>query len=164
MKLGPLKYIFSPFQTLNYYVTYFKLIEQIVRFENRQIIRQVKLLKILVFITFLHFLYLAFVPSQNLERFLHFDGLYLLLPKMKINLMCANACLMILYCSQYLLAKPDLQLNMLFRDILFNRKTAKFFVWKKFRGKLIYKRVQVYFLVMLNVFNSLVWVTGWYIV
>lgn len=164
MKQNIIFLIIFPIKNLNYFHRYHQFAEQTLVHGNKRKIWIIRLLILLNVMKALHFLFLAFYPLTAVQRIVHFEALYILLPKPAFNLIgVINQLLNICYFNYILFLNGNFRLNNLLLNILF-KKDCSFFESPKCvkRGKYIPDLLRKYFLVLLNVFQSLVLVSGLY--
>lgn len=106
---------------------YFDTVDQIEHNGPRssQFKRTIHLFNCFLLCKSVHFFYLAFWPMSEVQRALHFDGLYAIVPKAKFDLMAAIAALMIAYFNWAVFLDADPKLNCQIKQIL-NVNSDKF--------------------------------------
>src|SRR5699024_7092633 len=102
---------FTVFQTLDYYLNYFKIFYQILLHHNSKYIQTVKLIIQILLYQALHFLYMYIFPIDSIDRIVHFDAYFVILPKPIVNLMAFLITLMTAIYFQHHYLSQSLQLN-----------------------------------------------------
>lgn len=153
-----LRHTFNPHKTLAYFVDYINLTNEFIL--NRSgIMPKIRLLNLLIVLKGVHFIYLALQPHLDpLDRALHFDAFYLLMPKPTINLGTILCVAMTIYCNVILVLTPDRKLNSILWALLIREDCSMFLhptVMKNGRHKNVCDCVRKYFLLMLNIFLGL---------
>ena len=167
-------YLFSPLIGLNYFRMYLDLVKALQRSsQNLLALTTFKTVNALLLFKMLHFLFLAVFGWQysDAQRLLHYDALYLLVPKYSFNVF---GCLMtgVVVVHNYLLLKrPRLKVIYLLREVLLPdyqnvRKSAarqcssRHFIYRYYRGKEVTLLIRRFFLYTVKSFHVLLVVIG----
>ena len=129
-------------------------------YKDVRAIAMVKLLIVLCFAQAAHFLYLGF-EMTDFERAIHFDGCYLaLVPKYTLNKIAFGASLMVGYFIYVLFLRPNYSLNVALRDVLICESDQWFDDSSRSKEVNVCKVVKRRFLIVLNMFQSLILLAG----
>jgi len=147
-----LQLILFPVKGIHFLSDYLALIHRVAILREPSLLRALYCLLLLELFTVLRFALLASCPLSYFQRALCFDGFFLLIPKGQFNYLPVIGMLfLVLYNSYALLLDADYKLVLLLYRILCCTR----------RGCLCEKRhLRRYFLVILNLLQSLVFVVG----
>ena len=155
--------IILPFKTLNYFEIYLNLLTSIIIQKDKYHILAIKTLNFLSYIKAFHFLFLTLYPLTKLERVLHFDAAYTLVPKATFSLMFFGAeFIVITYGNRNLFLNANYHLNVFLHKIMF-QNDGSFFIKSKYKNKLIFVQIKKYFLYFANMLQSLVFIVGMFL-
>lgn len=159
----------NPVKGLEYLEAYFDIVQQI----SQQKSNKIKLLFRLSFaiITYkcVHFLTLGVISKNftNFQRTIHYQGLYLLMPKYRFSFLSGLVAVSLLFYNYVLFTRPHTEMNDLLKTILIDdSKSQKFinenryFLYKVYCGRNVLQFIRRFCLKVLNTFASLILVSS----
>lgn len=156
----------NPLKNIDYLQKYLNTI-QIISLQQNIKARQVyHLLMTLIAYKCVHFFFLGFFSKNftDYQRIIHYDALYLLVPKFRFSFLGGLVATCGLYYSYVLFKKPNEKMNNLLRSILVENCTSekRYFLFQTYKGQNVLKYIKHFSIKMLNLFASLILTVGKY--
>lgn len=150
---------FHRFKTLNYFFTYVTALKSIQINHNKKKKFILNVINFILLLKSLQFLYLAYYAVQPLDHVFHFDALWVVVARNKINLLAFRCALMTAYHNHELFYKMNVKLLDLLSRVLV-LKENHFFICSKDNNLKICLVVKKTFLFIVNLFQCFDIATG----
>lgn len=163
MFLKTMNLICNPVKDINYLQLYINTVRTIslkITVKTKLIFQ---LLMALMVYKFVHFLILGLVSKHftDYQRTIHFDALYLLVPKYRFNLFASLATVCMIIYIYVLFERPNKEMNDLLWNILIEGHTKKnYFIYQKYNKQNVVQCIKRFSLKILHIFSSLILVIG----